>query len=332
MSTRVSKITAQTDEAAIRFAGLGFRSPKESNAWLVLKMPDHNCGLVVDIHMVMEHVWASIGSKDSITLLEKLLKLKIKTLADGLAMTSFDNQVPRFFSKATGHKVIRADESYFDAIPSFEEWDHPTTGFRTRLKDELIIFRNGHQTNIDIAFERGSVVYAIATMALVESIAWLEGFVVFLDEYHRDLTKAKFGTKKAWHVATRLGRRMMVEVFIPRNGLQNAFQPGKNEQICQRIFWAVLKSHDIMSRYKRNSYKDDPTVSSKLVKLMAINTGFDALNSLTKKFTTLEAEGIALKKEAQNASKAASTAANKVDEMKKVLDQLQKRLLKLETK
>jgi hypothetical protein len=85
---------------------------------------------------------------------------------------------------------------------------------------------------------------------------------------------------------------MMVEVFIPRNGLQNAFQPGKNEQICQQIFWAVLKSHDIMSRYKRNSYKDDPTVSSELVKFMAVNTGFDALDSLTKKFTTLEAEGI----------------------------------------
>jgi hypothetical protein len=179
MSTRVSKITAQTDESAIRFAGLGFRSPKESNAWLVLKMPDHNCGMIVDIHVVMEHVWASIGNKESIVLLEKLLKLKIKHLAEGLAMTSFDNQVPRFFSKATGHKVIRADESYFDAIPSFEEWDHPTTGFRTRLKDELIIFRDGHQTNIDIAFERGSVVYAIATMALVESIAWLEGFSLY---------------------------------------------------------------------------------------------------------------------------------------------------------
>jgi hypothetical protein len=65
---------------------------------------------------------------------------------------------------------------------------------------------------------------------------------------------------------------------------------------------------------------------------MAVNTGFDALDSLTKKFTTLEAEGIVLKREAQNASKAASTAANKVEEMKKVLDQLQKRLLKLETK
>jgi hypothetical protein len=39
--------------------------------------------------------------------------------------------------------------------------------------------------------------YTMATMALTESVAWLEGFIVFLDDYHRDLTKAKFGTKKA---------------------------------------------------------------------------------------------------------------------------------------
>jgi hypothetical protein len=212
------------------------------------------------------------------------------------------------------------------------EWDHPNSGYRTRLKEELITFRDGHQDNIDEAFERGSLGYAVATMALTESVAWLEGFIVFLDEYHRDLTKAKFGSKKAWHVATRLGRRMMLEIAVPRNGVQNAFQAGQNDQICQRIFWSVLKAHDIMARYKRNSYKDNPTVSSELVKFMAVNTGFDALDALTLKVATMESESAASKKESQNASKAASTAGNKVDEMKKALDLLQKRVLKLETK
>jgi hypothetical protein len=39
-------------------------------------------------------------------------------------------------------------------------------------------------------------------MALMESVSWTEGFILFLDDYHKDLTKVKFGTKKAWHVTT----------------------------------------------------------------------------------------------------------------------------------
>jgi hypothetical protein len=52
---------------------------------------------------------------------------------------------------------------------------------------------------------RDTIGYTMVTMALTESMTWLEGFIVFLDDDHRDRTKAKFGTKKAWHVTTRLG-------------------------------------------------------------------------------------------------------------------------------
>jgi hypothetical protein len=80
-------------------------------------------------------------------------------------------------------------------------------------------------------------------------------------------------------VTTRLGRRMLMEVAVPRNGVQNSFQAGQNDQICQqRIVWAVLRSHDIMPRYKRHNYKDDPTVSSELIKFLAVNTSFEALD------------------------------------------------------
>jgi hypothetical protein len=121
ISIRLSKVTADTDESAIRFAGLGFRSSREANVWLMLSMPEHNCGLVVDVHMVMEHVHASITRLDSISRLEKLLKLKIKTLADGLAMTSFETKVPRYFSQAATHKVVKQDGSYFDTIATFDD-------------------------------------------------------------------------------------------------------------------------------------------------------------------------------------------------------------------
>jgi hypothetical protein len=293
-------------------------------------MPAHPCGLIVDVHMVMEHIQATISGQDSLGRLEKLYKLKIRTLADGLAMTSFETKVPRYFSLSSVHKVVKQDASYFETIGTYDEWDAPVSGFWARLKEELVTFRAAHQDNIDETLDRDTIGYAMATMALTESVAWLEGFIVFLDNYHRDLTKAKFGTKKAWHVTTRLGRRMLMEVAVPRNGVQNSFQAGQNDQICQRIVWAVLRSHDIMARYKRHNYKDGPTVSSELIKFLAVNTGFEALYVLTTHMTVALADVATLKKEVAAATKAASSAANKSDETKKLYDQLLKRVVKLE--
>jgi hypothetical protein len=167
-------------------------------------------------------------------------------------------------------------------------------------------------------------------MALIKSVSWLEGFIVFLDDYPWDLSKAKFGTKKAWHVATRLGIRILEEVAYPRNGVSNSFEAGNNPQMCDHILWAVLRSHDIMARYKRNGFKDDPTVSAELVKFMAVNTGFEALETLGLKVKTMEADTAFAKKESIAATKAAMAAANKANEMKKLLDLLVKRIMKLE--
>jgi hypothetical protein len=167
-------------------------------------------------------------------------------------------------------------------------------------------------------------------MALTESVSWLEGFIVFLDDYYRELTKAKFGTKKAWHVTTRLGRRMFLEIDQPRNGVQNFFKAGFNEQVCQRIFWSVVRSHDVMARYKRHNYKDDPSVSSELVKFLAINTGYEMLESLSSKVLEMERGYVAMQKETSAATKAAASAANRADDAKKLCDALIKRVTKLE--
>jgi hypothetical protein len=330
VSEGLARVTAENDDHAIRFAGLGFRSSKESNAWLLIHMPDHHCGLVVDVHMVMEHVQSSITGTDTINMLEKLFKLKLQTLADGMAMKSYERKIPRFFSQASVHKVIKHDDSHFETIGSYEEWDAPVSGFRARLKEELVTFRAAHLSNIDETLERDSIMYAVANMALTESVAWLEGFIVFIDDYYRELSKARFGSKKAWHVTTRLGRRMFMEIATPRNGVQNSFQPGRNDLICQRIVWSVLKCHDLMARYKRHNYKDDPTVGSELVKFLAVNSGYEVLDSLKTEMVTVSADLAAVKKDIQVSIKASSSASNKADEGKKAHDALIKRVAKLE--
>jgi hypothetical protein len=331
LENKVQKISADSDETAIKFAGLGFRSQKETAAWCEIAIPHHNCGLIVDAHMVLEHVNAAIEGQETIHRLEKLSRLKIKTIADGLAMTSFETKLPRYFSAPGPHKIIRSDASYFNKLPNHEDWDSPSTGFRDRLKEELTEFKAAHSEHIGGCLDPESRAYAVAMLALADSVAWIEGFIVFLDDYYKELTKAKFGSKKAWHVTTRIGRRMFTEIAVPRNGVQMAFQAGQNAQITQKVAWSVFKSHDIMARYKRNAYKDDPTVASELVKFLAINTGIEAIDRVVTKVEVMEGEVTTAKREATTASRAASTASNKVDELKKVVDALAKRVGRLES-
>jgi hypothetical protein len=253
-------------------------------------------------------------------------------MADSVAMTSFDTKTPKFFCRMQGHRVLRGDASYLDAIPTQNNWADVATGYKMRLQEALMEFQESHGTFIDQSVEIGSRPHTLAHAALTESSAWLVGFIQFIDEYYRELSKAKFGTGKAWHVTTRLAKRILDEVGAQRYGVQNAFQVGDSRQICQQILWAVLKSHDVMLEYKRLNFKNHPSIATELVKFLAINTSFEAIEKLTTQVAAHQLEICENKKSMAAATKSAMSAANKADEAKKLFDQLTKRVVVLEKK
>jgi hypothetical protein len=87
-----------------------------------------------------------------------------------------------------------------------------------------------------------------------------------------------------------------------------------------------------MVSYKRLSFKNHPSIVIELVKFLAINTSFEAIDKLTTKAAYLELEVVDYKNQMAAAVKSAASAANKVDEAKKASDLLPKRLTKFEDK
>jgi hypothetical protein len=96
--------------------------------------------------------------------------------------------------------------------------------------------------------------------------------------------------------------------------------------------WAVLKSHDAMASYKRLNFKNHPSISTELVKFLAINTSFEAIEKLTSQVSTLVLESAETKRKLAAAEKASSSAGNRADDVKKLSEGFAKRLAKLETK
>jgi hypothetical protein len=161
-------------------------------------------------------------------------------------------------------------------------------------------------------------------------MGWIDGFITFIDTYYRKLTKAKLSAAKAWHVTTRLAKRVLDNVGTIRQSAQGGFEAGNAVKICQNIVWAVVKAHDVMSEYKRLLFKNHPSVATGLVKFLAINTSFEAIEKLVVPTKCLECEVCELKKQVAAAVKSAASAANKSDEVRKQGEVLSKRIARLE--
>ena len=330
MSDRLNRLSADANKDCIRFGGLGFDCLGKAASWLAENVPDHAFGLILDPHTVMANIQASIIGEPCLPKMERLYKLKLSTIGEALAMTSFENKIPSYLSSGSHHKVVRMDESNFNCVSNWSDWDEAESGFRAKLDEELIVFKVSHQESIDEAYESGTRAYNLAVLALTESISFIEGFMKFIDDYMKHLTQAKFGVKKAFHVTTRLAKGMWIALAEPRNGVMKTFQAGNLPQIGSAIFWANLRSLDRAMSIKKNGFKNDPIVSGELVKFLAVNTGIETIEVLKTKVKDLQGELGQAKANAAASAKADTSASNKADENKTHLEAFKKRLEKFE--
>jgi hypothetical protein len=246
-------------------------------------------------------------------------------------MTSFEQAIPKVLSKA-GSAVIKDDSSYLSRIPTWSDWDYPDTGLCQSLTQELEIFNRSHRLEIENTLDQESRVYTVACLALSDSVSIIEALIKFMDDFVKHLTTAKFSVKKAFHVTSRLAKRILTEMYEPRQGVLKTFKAGNLDQTAAAIFWATIWSLDIGLGFKRTGFKNLHIVSSELVKFLLVNTGYESITSLEGQVATLTGNNADLQKTARNSEKSAITASNKVDELKKLCDTLIKRVTKLESR
>ncbi len=85
-----------------------------------------------------------------------------------------------------------------------------------------------------------------------------------------------------------------------------------------------------MSEYKRLDFRKHPSIATELVKFLAINTSFEAIEKLTATVASLKNEASKTKRKLTSAKKVSSLAANEADKAKRLVNRLTKRVGKLE--
>ena len=77
LESSLQAIKNSTDENAVQFGNLSFRSLKDCDAWLELhapvNAPRNNTGLLVGFHTVMEHIYVQISGQDILKKLEQVI-------------------------------------------------------------------------------------------------------------------------------------------------------------------------------------------------------------------------------------------------------------------
>jgi hypothetical protein len=153
---------------------------------------------------------------------------------------------------------------------------------------------------------------AAASLSHTYSMLWIEALIAFIDETYSELTRAKFSEKQGWSLIIRLSSRILIEVAAPRSGVKQNFITGRIDVISKQIFWAVIRSHDIMARYKDKSFKNDPLVSAEYVKFLIMNTWMELIDQLVKRVTTLEDRVNLMAKDLKSADTKVQTTSNNV--------------------
>ena len=224
----IQSLKALKDGIAVNFCSSGFKSLKESNAWLLQHSPGKEFGLVVDAHIVMEHLYALIFGKDStLSNLHNLARIKLRTDIEGIAVTSFEQSVPKLFSKGS-FKVVRNDSSYFDTIMSFSDWSTTDDGYRDIIVDRLKEFKEDHEALILQELDITSPMYTVAFNSLTVSVAWIEDLIRYIDSTYKEYTESKFSARKAWSITTRLARTLLTTIDKPRSGIAQSLRTKKN--------------------------------------------------------------------------------------------------------
>jgi hypothetical protein len=178
-----------------------------------------------------------------------------------------------------------------------------------------------------------SKAYNIARLSVTESVAWIQSLCLYIDETYKDLdVKGTFSKEKTWQLVTQLVKRIFEELAEPRSGVATIMDIKDDLQMSSSLFWPIVRTLDRMKLYSDNEFGNDATISAEYIKFLATNSGSEAATDLEKKIKKLDNLITEQGKSVKGAAASASSAANKVDEQRKALESLLKRVSKLESK
>ena len=137
---------------------------------------------------------------------------------------------------------------------------------------------------------------------------------------------SKFSSAQAWSLTTQLVFRIFNELHNVHDGVLLNIQPNNMDDICTNVLWTVFRTHDVMQEFAAKCFKDHDAISSEYIKFLATNSGYEELSSLLEQVKELKEEKQKMLAEFKSVSRKADSASALVDELKKTVAALTKKV------
>ena len=123
IQNRVAELELKNKPKTVKFGGTNLESLGDARAWLEQNMAPEwgNVSLVVDVHTCMEHVFSSLQGEEFLSKFIKVHKLDIQTIAQGLAMSSYETSIPKIYNSGK-FRVIKDNASHLDNVKTWEDF------------------------------------------------------------------------------------------------------------------------------------------------------------------------------------------------------------------
>jgi len=104
----------------------------------------------------------------------------------------------KFLVKSKDYVVLKKNQSVFNKIISWAEWDKAVYGYKARLLEELAYVRRTFNQMIDEDNSMTIEGQALVNNLLSTTIAFIQNFVRFIDEVYYELIFLSFTDLAAW--------------------------------------------------------------------------------------------------------------------------------------
>ena len=329
LNKRVAAMKTEDKPEVVYFGGLILEDQDDARAWVESNFNKDLIGYVMDPHTICEHLLTIIkGNTDSLKSFGRIKKLAFTNLAQAHALSSYEGPIPKIMGSQEMLVVMNQD-SHLDLIPSWEAWDQPKTGYREQFKGTISLFEVDARRSIRNELGSGTPGVVLATLSVKESVSFLKSLFQFMDAFHKHLATEKYSVKNAHHITTRLVRRILEAVFVPCQGVLATFRPEDPLQIASSMLWSQLSCLQIAMSMRNEGMENLEILSAELVQFLLINTKYDSIEQLEDDHETLKKElkdVVATKKRLDSAL---STANNKISDLTKTVQALEKKVAKL---
>jgi len=253
--------------------------------------------------------------------------LDIKTQSEASAIHALHQPIPSIFHDMSSPPSLKDNPSYLSHLPTHKSWDAPRVGLKAQIEDRMPKIYVGIQRDIQASFKPNTTMYMVATSALHVTMTWITSLISFIDQTYAELTGySKFTSAQAWSLTTQLVVRIFSELHSVRNGVTQNIHSAEMKNICAWVLWTSFQTHDKMAEFAAVNFEDHPAIASEYVKFLATNSGYEVVATLQKMVDELVADKAKMMADLKAAIKKADTASAHVDDLKKLVNTLAKRM------